>query len=249
MITPIQCSHVYKRYRRHSRHRPTTLQEAVVSGFRGLRVEDTFWALSDVSFDIPYGSMTGVIGTNGAGKSTLLRLVGGVGRPERGSIRTQGRIAALIDLGTGFHRDLTGRENVYVNGVISGMTRREISMRLDEILQFAELEEFVDSPLRTYSTGMRLRLGFAVATSVRPDILLIDEVLAVGDGAFQEKCIARIRQFNAQGSTILLVTHNMNLVEQFCDRALRLGEGRLVEFGPAALVAESYRAEIKCHQK
>ena len=247
MMYPIQVSHVSKYYQRHSRHRPTTLQEAAVRGFRGLRPDDVFWALSDVSFDIPYGSMTGIIGTNGAGKSTLLRLIGGVGRPERGSIRTQGRIAALIDLGTGFHPDLTGRENVYINGVISGMTRREIGMRFDELLQFSELEEFIDSPLRTYSTGMQMRLAFAVATSMRSDILLIDEVLAVGDGAFQEKCIARIRQFNSQGSTILLVTHDINLVEQLCDRALWLQGGCSVEFGPAALVTGNYRTEIKSH--
>lgn len=243
MSCSIRVSHVSKRYRRHSRHRPVTLQEAVVSGFRWLRLDDTFWALSDITFDIAGGSMAAIIGGNGAGKSTLLRLIGNVGRPELGSIRTEGRIAALIDLGTGFHPDLTGRENVYINGAISGMTRREIAARFDEILAFAGLEGVVDSPLRTWSTGMQMRLGFAVATAVRPDILLIDEVLAVGDRAFQKICVERIRQFNAEGSTILLATHDINLVEQLCDRALWLRGGRLMEFGPAAAVAGRYRAE------
>jgi lipopolysaccharide transport system ATP-binding protein len=244
MTNPIQFDHVSKRYRRHSRHRPFTLQEAIVRGFRGLRPEDVFWALSDVSFDIPHGSMAGVIGANGAGKSTLLRLAGGVGRPERGSVRTQGRITAMIDLGTGFHPDLTGRENVYINGVISGMTRLEVTARFDAIVQFAGLEEFIDSPLRTYSTGMWMRLAFAVATAVRPDILLVDEVLAVGDGVFQEQCLARIAEFKTHGSTILLVSHNIELVASLCDLGLWLQGGHLVELGPAVQVTQHYRAAM-----
>ncbi|MCU0507976.1 MAG: ABC transporter ATP-binding protein [Anaerolineae bacterium] len=245
MVHPVQVSHVTKRYRRHSRHRPYTLQEAVARGFGGLRPKETILALSEISFDVPCGAMAGIVGANGAGKSTLLRLVGGVGRPDSGSIRTDGRLGAMIDLGVGFHPDLTGRENVRTNGVIGGLTRREINARLDDIVDFAGLRDFIDSPLRTYSSGMWMRLAFAVATAVRPDILLVDEVLAVGDAAFQEKCLARIRDFKARGSSILLVTHQIGLVERLCDLALWLDAGRLVELGPAPQVAQSYLAHVQ----
>lgn len=247
MDSPVRVIQVCKRYRRHSHHRPATLQETIAQGFRGWRRADVLWALSDVSFEAPAGSMTGIIGANGAGKSTLLRLIGRVGRPDEGRIETAGRLAAMIDLGTGFHSDLTGRENVFINGVISGMTRREVSQRFDEMVAFAELAAFIDSPLRTYSSGMWMRLAFAVATAVRPDILLVDEVLAVGDSAFQEKCLARIRHFEAQGSAILLVSHSASLVEERCDRVLWLAGGRVVEFGPAAEVTGHYLAETEGH--
>jgi lipopolysaccharide transport system ATP-binding protein len=184
--------------------------------------------------------MAGVIGANGAGKSTLLRLVGGVGRPDEGRIEVRGRLGALLDLGAGFHTELTGRENVYISGVISGLTRAEIRRQFDSIIDFAELDDFVDSPLRTYSSGMIMRLAFAVAAHIEPEILLIDEVLSVGDLAFQEKCLRRIAGFKAQGCTILLVSHNLAEVQRLCDEVLWLSAGELVAHGSAAAVTADY---------
>src|SRR5215813_734064 len=184
-----------KQFRRYHPDRPWTLQEALLQGLRRTRPAEYFWALYEVSFNIAYGRMVGVIGPNGAGKSTLLRLIGGVGRPDKGTIRVHGQIGALLDLGTGFHPELTGRENVFVSGVITGLTRREVRERLDSIVAFAELEAWIESPLRTYSSGMQMRLAFSIAVHVEPAILLIDEVLSVGDHAFQQKSFARIAEF------------------------------------------------------
>ncbi len=233
-----------KQYRRYHADRPTTLQEAVLTGLRRLGPSERFWALRNVSFGVTSGHMLGVLGPNGAGKSTLLRLIGHVVRPDEGSLKAHGRIGALLDLGAGFHPDLTGRENVFVSGVISGLTRREVEQRFDAILAFAELEEFVDNPLRTYSTGMQMRLAFAVAAHIEPEILLIDEVLAVGDISFQRKCLDRIAQFRAQGCTIILVSHDASLVRQLCDEALWLRAGELVAHGPAEMVVGQYVAEM-----
>lgn len=245
MDAAIEVRSLGKFFRRYSANRPATLQEAVLRGLRGLRAAEPFWALRDVSFRIAPGKMVGIIGANGAGKSTLLRMIGGVGRPDEGSITVRGRIGALLDLGAGFHPDLTGRENVYINGVISGLTRREVSRRFDDIVRFAELENFIESPLRTYSTGMQLRLAFAIAAHIEPDILLIDEVLAVGDIRFQEKCIRRIDEFKAAGCTILLVSHDAALVAERCDEAIWLRSGRLVADGPADQVADLYAGDLK----
>jgi len=184
--------------------------------------------------------MVGVIGGNGAGKSTLLRLLGRVGRPDEGSATVYGRVDALLDLGAGFHPDLTGRENVFISGVINGLLRREVAKQFDSIVAFSELEEFIDSPLRTYSTGMQMRLAFAVATHTHPSVLLIDEVLAVGDLAFQRKCLDRIAQFKAEGCTIILVTHDTGLVAKMCDEAVWLHAGRVMAHGPADEVARQY---------
>jgi lipopolysaccharide transport system ATP-binding protein len=208
-----------------------------------------FWALRDVSFSVSPGRMTGVIGPNGAGKSTLLQLIGGVGRPDEGSVQAYGRIGALLDLGAGFHPELTGRENVFINGVISGLTRHEVAQQFDSIVAFAELDEFIDSPLRTYSSGMQMRLGFAVAVHIVPDILLIDEVLAVGDLAFQNKCLERIAHFKAQGCAILFVSHSTNSIQQFCEEALWLHQGKLVAYGPAEVVAGQYVAEMSAETR
>jgi len=193
--------------------------------------------------------MVGIIGPNGAGKSTLLRLIGGIERPDEGQVVVQGRIDALLDLGAGFHPDLTGRENVFINGVIAGLTRQEIAERFDSIVDFAELREFIDSPLRTYSTGMHVRLGFAVAAHLEPEILLIDEVLAVGDLAFQRKCLGRIAQFKAEGCTIVLVSHDLSAVRQLCDEALWLRRGKVAAYGPAELVADQYMAEVSAETR
>jgi lipopolysaccharide transport system ATP-binding protein len=238
-----------KRFRRYHADRPRTLKEAFLRGLPRMKPPEYLWALRDVSFRIAPGRMVGVVGPNGAGKSTLLRLLGGVGRPDEGQVTVHGRIGALLDLGVGFQPDLTGRENVFVNGVIAGLTRREIARRFDSIVAFAELEESIDNPLRTYSTGMQMRLGFAVAVHTDPEILLIDEILAVGDLAFQHKCLDRIDQFKADGCTIVLVSHDANSIQQLCDEALWLRRGRLVAYGPADVVAEQYVAEMSAETR
>jgi lipopolysaccharide transport system ATP-binding protein len=193
--------------------------------------------------------MVGVIGSNGAGKSTLLRLVGSVGQPDEGKVTVNGRIGALLDLGAGFHPDLTGRENVFISGVIAGLTRRQVAERFDSIVEFAELEEFIDNPLRTYSTGMKMRLAFAVAVHIDPDILLVDEVLAVGDMAFQQKCLDRIAQFKEAGCTILLVSHDVGMVRQLCDEVLWLRKGQVVAYGPAEIVTDQYTNEMSSEMR
>ncbi|WP_034384032.1 ABC transporter ATP-binding protein [Deinococcus sp. YIM 77859] len=245
----IEVQRVSKRFRRYRRDRPHTLKEWVLSGLRPLGPDEVFWGLHDVSFEVEPGQMVGLIGHNGAGKSTLLRLIGGVGRPDRGHIRTGGRIGALLDLGAGFHPDLTGRENVYIVGVIAGLTRREVTRRFDAIVAFAELEAFIDQPLRTYSSGMEMRLAFAVAAHTDPRILLIDEVLAVGDLAFQRKCTERIRQFREDGCTIVMVTHDMTQVRDLCDRVLWLRGGRLMAQGTPDVVVAQYVSEMSAETR
>lgn len=236
-----------KQFRRYHAHKPATLKEAALKGLRGLRgmqPVETFWALQDVSFSVAPGRIVGLIGRNGAGKSTLLRLIGGVGLPDRGKVTVRGHIGALLDLGAGFHPDLTGRENVFVNGVISGLTRRQVRRYFDSIVAFAELEKFIDNPLRTYSTGMQMRLGFAIAVHTSPDILLIDEVLVVGDLSFQRKCIERIVQFKNDGCAIVLVSHDEGQIEQLCDEVLWLRSGQLVAHGDAKVVIGQYVSEM-----
>jgi lipopolysaccharide transport system ATP-binding protein len=249
MPDAIAVQNLGKRFRRYHADRPNTLKEALLRGLRRIRPAEYLWALRDVSFRIPPGRMVGVVGPNGAGKSTLLRLIGGVGLPDEGSVTVRGRIGALLDLGTGFHPDLTGHENVFVNGVISGLTRHEVARRFDSIVAFAELEEFIDNPLRTYSTGMQMRLGFAVAAHTDPEILLIDEILAVGDLAFQRKCLERIAQFKDQGCTIVLVSHDAGSIQRLCDEALWLRQGKLVACGPADVVAGQYIAEMSAETR
>ena len=234
-----------KRFFRIHGDRPWTFQELFARGQGKLLKREEFWALRDVSFQLAPGRMTGVIGRNGAGKSTLLRLIGGVMKADRGRIIVDGRIGALIDLGAGFHPDLTGRENVYINGVISGLTRSEVKKNFDSIVAFAELEDFIDSPLRIYSLGMQMRLAFAVAAHIQPRILLIDEVLAVGDIAFQNKCLERIAQFKAQGCAILLVSHDTSLVSKLCDEALWLDEGRVAARGAVQEVVSQYLVQMQ----
>ncbi|HBY94677.1 MAG TPA: ABC transporter ATP-binding protein [Chloroflexi bacterium] len=238
-----------KQFPRYHPDRPRTVQEAVLRGLRRIRPVERFWALRDVSFRVAHGRMVGVVGFNGAGKSTLLRLIGGVGRPDEGRVEVHGRIGALLDLGAGLHPDLTGRENVFVSGVIAGLTRREVAQRFDSIVAFAELEQFIDSPLRTYSTGMQMRLAFAVAAHIEPELLLIDEVLAVGDAAFQRKCLDRIAQFKSMGCTILLVSHDTTLIRQLCDEALWLRSGQLVASGAADGVVGQYLASLSARTR
>ena len=234
-----------KKFYRSKVDRPWTFQELFSSRFRKSLKRDEFWALRNVNFQLETGKMTGIIGRNGAGKSTMLRLIGGVGKADQGQIVTHGRIGALIDLGAGFHPDLTGRENVFINGVISGLTRREVAKEFDSILAFAELESFIDSPLRIYSMGMQMRLAFSVAVHIQPAILLIDEVLAVGDIAFQNKCLERISTFKDQGCAILLVSHDTGLVSRLCDQAIWLDQGKIAAQGEAQNVTNQYLNEMR----
>jgi lipopolysaccharide transport system ATP-binding protein len=234
-----------KQFRKYHHDRPWTVQEVFQRGLRRINPIEYFWALWDISFAVPAGRMLGIIGGNGAGKSTLLRLLGRVGRPTEGRIQVEGRIDALLDLGAGFHPDLTGRENVFISGVINGLTRREVARQFHSIVAFAELEQFIDFPLRTYSTGMQMRLAFAVAAHTHPDVLLIDEVLAVGDLAFQRKCLDRIAAFKAEGCTIVLISHDTGLVGQLCDEALWLHAGRLMVHGPAPVVVARYLEQVE----
>jgi len=234
-----------KRFRRYRKDRPFTLQEALVSGFRRLQPVDWFWALREINFSVPRGEVLGVIGANGAGKSTLLGLIGGVGRPEEGHLEVHGRVGGLLELGAGFHPDLTGRENVIINGIICGLTRHEVDQRFAEIVAFAELEEAINDPLRTYSTGMRMRLGFSIAAHTEPEILLVDEVLAVGDIAFQQKCLDRIRRYQKRGCTILIVSHNTTQVREFCDRVIWLHAGRIQACNGPTLVVNEYEQAMQ----
>ncbi|HUC04031.1 MAG TPA: ABC transporter ATP-binding protein, partial [Acidimicrobiales bacterium] len=189
---------------------------------------EDFWALKDVSFSVNEGETVGILGRNGSGKSTLLKCVCGVLQPTAGQVVVRGKLAGLLELGAGFQQDLTGRENIYLNGSLLGMTKREVDRVFDDIVEFSELEEFIDGPVKFYSSGMYVRLGFAVAVNVDPDVLLVDEVLAVGDERFQRKCIDRVRQFQREGRTIMLVTHSPDQVRSICDRAVVLSHGELV---------------------
>jgi lipopolysaccharide transport system ATP-binding protein len=239
----IVASHMGKRYRRWSEDRAWTFQEWVVNGFRRLRSE-SLWGLRDVSFSVERGRMLGVIGRNGAGKSTLLRLLAGLSAPDEGRIQIHDSVSGLLALGAGFHGDLTGRENVFVAGVIAGATRREVAQQFDSIVDFAELREFIDAPIRTYSSGMLMRLAFAVAVHAPAGILLVDEVLAVGDAGFQNKCLRRIVAMKREGVTIALVSHDDATVRDLCDDVLWLDSGRVVAFGPASQVVDQYLADL-----
>jgi len=239
----IEVKGVAKRYRMHHAHRPRTLHEALSHGFRRLAPTESFWALRDVNLEVPQGWSLGLIGANGAGKSTLLRLMAMVGRPDAGTIHVHGRMAALLDLGAGFHDDLTGRDNVMVAGVISGLTRAEVRRRFDEIVEFSELSEFIDNPLRTYSTGMRLRLAFSVAITIEPEILVVDEVLAVGDRRFQQKCVDRISALRQRGCSLVLCSHDLGLAGSLADSIAWLERGLVRRVGPSSeIVAEYSRA-------
>jgi ABC-2 type transport system ATP-binding protein len=224
VISAIEIEAVSKRFRLY-RERPTSLKARLLSSSRS-RAED-FWALHDVSFDVEQGSTLGLIGHNGSGKTTLLKCIAGILRPTEGRIRQRGRLAALLELGAGFHPELTGRENVYLNASFLGLSRVETDEAYEAIVDFAELEDFMDTQTKFYSSGMLVRLGFAVAVHVGPDVLLIDEVLAVGDEAFQAKCIDRVRRFQREGRTIVLVTHALDTVRAICDRAVMLHHGRV----------------------
>jgi len=246
-MNAIELTDVTKVYRRYSGRQFATLKSALLqrSLMRDLEPREVFTALRDVSFSVPKGSTFGVIGRNGSGKSTALKLVAGITKPSSGNVAVAGRVSALIELGAGFHPEISGRENVFINGIMLGLTRKEIEQRFDEIVEFAELKEFIDAPVKTYSSGMYMRLGFAVAIHVNPDVLLVDEVLAVGDEGFTHKCLDKFAEFRRLGKTILLVTHSLGLVDRFCDRALWLDEGRVQAQGDPRRVVDAYLAAVE----
>jgi ABC-type polysaccharide/polyol phosphate transport system ATPase subunit len=226
--------------------RPDTLREAFAKFRRRTSFHD-FEAVKHVSFQVAEGEMVGVIGRNGSGKSTILKIIAGVYTPTSGEVTVNGSIAPLIELGAGFHHELTGRENILLNGLLLGLPKREVLRREAQIIEFAELGDFIDVPVKQYSSGMYMRLAFAIATEVNPDILLIDEILAVGDGEFRRKCYERIEQFRTLGKTILLVSHDLGSIRQFCDRVLLLHGGELIEDGPADFVISRYEALLAQH--
>jgi lipopolysaccharide transport system ATP-binding protein len=238
--------------RRHIPGGHTTMKSQLVAAILGRTrtvPERTLTVLRDIDFEVPRGTTLGVVGQNGSGKSTLLKLIAGIYRPTRGKVEVHGRLSALIELGAGFHPEFSGRENVYINGIILGRTRRELDGLMDRIVDFAELREFIDEPVRTYSSGMYMRLAFSVATHVDPEILVIDEILAVGDEHFQRKSRQRIEEFQQAGKTMVLVTHDAGTVERFCNRAIWLDGGRIAATGAPAEVIARYREAVLAREQ
>jgi ABC-type polysaccharide/polyol phosphate transport system ATPase subunit len=251
MTPAIELLNVSKIYRRYGGRHFATLKSALLqrSLLRDLQPSELFPALQDVSFAVPKGSTFGVIGRNGSGKSTALKLVAGITKPTTGTVTVSGRISALIELGAGFHPEISGRENVFINGIMLGLTKREIQNRFDEIVDFAELREFIDAPVKTYSSGMYMRLGFAVAIHVDPDVLLVDEVLAVGDEGFTHKCLDKFAEFRRRDKTVLLVTHSLGLVETLCDEAVWLDGGHLEAQGDPKRVVGAYLTAVEAGEQ
>jgi ABC-type polysaccharide/polyol phosphate transport system ATPase subunit len=246
-MNAIEARNVHKLYRRYGRRKHFgTLKSALLSGnvVGGLKADAVFEALKGVSFDVPSGRTFGIIGRNGSGKSTMLKLIAGIGKPTSGTVRVNGRVSALIELGAGFHPEISGRENVFINGMMLGLSKREIATRFDEIVRFAELQEFIDAPVKTYSSGMYMRLGFAVAINVDPDVLLVDEVLAVGDETFTHKCLDKFAEFRRRGKTVLIVTHSLDMVTRFCDEALWLDAGSIRAQGDPKRVIDTYLLDV-----
>ncbi|MDR6971586.1 ABC transporter ATP-binding protein [Leifsonia shinshuensis] len=233
----VSVEHVSKKFRLYH-ERNQSIKSAIMRG--RISLHEDFQALKDVSFDVPAGSTFGLIGSNGSGKSTLLKCLAKIYYPEQGRITMNGRMAALLEVGSGFHQELSGRENVFLNGSILGMSRKEITRKFDEIVEFSGVSEFIDQPVKNYSTGMYVRLGFAIAINVDPDILVVDEVLAVGDAEFQEKCRQKFAEFKAVGKTVILVSHSMDQVQDMCDSVAWLNHGELLAVGDAESTVEAY---------
>ncbi len=245
----IKVEHIGKQYLLGTREAAYSTIREVLTGAvrrplktlgRNGRQEQTIWALRDVSFEVYPGEVVGIIGRNGAGKSTLLRILSRVTEPTTGRAELYGRVGSLLEVGTGFHPELTGRENIFLNGSILGMTRKEIENKFDEIVFFSEVEKFIDTPVKRYSSGMYVRLAFAVAAHLEPEILVVDEVLAVGDLAFQQKCLSKMQDVSTQGRTVLFVSHNMGAISRLCVRTLLLEDGQIIKIGPSAEVVQSY---------
>jgi lipopolysaccharide transport system ATP-binding protein len=250
----LRLNHVFKRFRRGERHDslrdliPSLVKRAVSRDRERALEAEEFWVLNDISFELKKGETLGIIGHNGAGKSTMLKHLSGIMEPTRGKIEVNGRLSALIEVGAGFHPDLTGRENVYLNGVILGMSRAEVKRKFDEIVEFAGLEEFIDTPVKRYSSGMFARLGFSVAAHLEPDILVIDEVLSVGDFAFQRKGLEKMRAIAKSGATVIFVSHNLQAVAEFCQRGILLEKGRIIADGPTDQVVRRYLDTASIHE-
>ncbi|MEO7158865.1 MAG: ABC transporter ATP-binding protein, partial [Vicinamibacterales bacterium] len=244
-IDVINVSKVYRRYAQKKQF--ATLKSAILNGsiLGDLKPDETFQALHHVSFQVPKGCTYGVIGSNGSGKSTLLKCVAGITRPTEGDVKVDGRISALIELGAGFHPEISGRENIFINGIMLGLTKKEIQHKFDEIVDFADMKDFVDAPVKTYSSGMYMRLGFAVAVHVDPDVLLVDEVLAVGDQSFTHKCLDKFAEFRRRNKSILLVTHSLDLVEKFCDVAHWLNKGVTNGEGDPKRIVAAYMIDVE----
>ena len=249
----IHAEHLGKRYTIAHRVRSRTARDAMAgaasrfyerlrSGAKAAKTDDTLWAIDDVSFDVAPGEVVGIIGRNGAGKSTLLKVLSQITEPTTGFVDVTGRIGSLLEVGTGFHEDLSGRENTYLNGAILGMTRAEIDRKFDEIVAFAEIDRFVDTPVKHYSSGMYMRLAFAVAAHLETEILVVDEVLAVGDVHFQKKCLGKMDDIARHGRTVLFISHNMEAIQRLCTRGLLMDRGRLVMSGSVGEVVAQYRA-------
>jgi ABC-2 type transport system ATP-binding protein len=233
----VHVDHVSKKFRLYH-ERNQSIKSAVMRG--RMSVHDDFWALKDVSFEVPVGSTFGLIGSNGSGKSTLLKCLAKIYAPDKGSISARGRLAGLLEVGSGFHPELSGRENVFLNGSILGMSKKEITRKFDEIVEFSGVEQFIDQPVKNYSSGMYVRLGFSVAINVDPDVLVVDEVLAVGDQEFQDKCRQKFQDFKDAGKTVILVSHAMGSVQEMCDHAAWLRQGELVTVGEAEPTIKAY---------
>lgn len=248
----IELENVVRVYQKYSaRHRFQTFKSALVRGdlFRTLKADELVTAVDNISLQVEKGMTFGVIGENGSGKSTLLKLVAGIAKPTSGRLKVEGKISALIELGAGFHPEISGRENVYINGIMLGLSKKEISRKFDEIVRFAELEDFIDAPVKTYSSGMYMRLGFSVAINVNPDVLLIDEVLAVGDAAFVPKCLDRIDDFRRRKKTILFVSHDLATVEKICDKVAWMKGGKIQMLGEPKRVVDAYLQDIAAMQE
>lgn len=219
------------------------LKQALLDFFKPNTTED-FWALKDISFNIQKGETVGIIGVNGSGKSSILKLIAGVLYPTKGQVEVQGRIGPLIELGAGFHPELSGRDNIYLNGTILGLSRDQIDEKFDDIVNFAEILEFIDTPVKHYSSGMYMRLGFSIATHINPDILLVDEILAVGDIGFQKKCLNKMRSFHEQGITIVIISHALDLISNFCQKVILLNRGEIDSIGKPDQIISKYNKLI-----
>ena len=237
----VRISDVNKRFRLYH-ERNQSLKSAILRG-RTSKHED-FWALKDISFDVIEGHTHGLIGSNGSGKSTLLKCLAKIYWPTSGTIEYRGRMASLLEVGSGFHLELSGRENIYLNGSILGMSKKEIDSKFDEIVDFSGVERFLDQPVKKYSSGMYVRLGFSIAINVDPDILVVDEVLSVGDEEFQRKSFQKFLEFKKRGKTVILVTHTMPVVEDICDSVTWINDGVMMQTGPAAQVVKNYQSSI-----
>jgi len=247
-LPAIEVKNLSRIYRKYSeQHRFKTFKSAILKGdlFKSLKPDEKVVALENINFKVEKGTTFGVIGENGSGKSTLLKIVAGISKPTTGRINVEGKVSALIELGAGFHPEITGRENVYINGVMLGLSKEEIDKKFNDIVKFAELEDFIDAPVKTYSSGMYMRLGFSIAINVNPDVLLVDEVLAVGDASFVPRCLERINEFRRKKKTILFVSHDLITVGSICDQVAWLKNGRMKAIGDPKRVIDQYVQDVK----